>query len=146
MIEIADLARIPMFRDLTPDELERIKHLVFERTFRPGAMLFIEGMQGEVFYLVKRGKVEIRKKRAGVEMVIATLGVGDFVGEMAVLDEEPRSATARVVEETTMLIITRKSFQDILKALPEGAVKILMIILKNVNQRLREANRKLTAD
>jgi len=109
-------------------------------------MLFIEGMQGEVFYLVKRGKVEIRKKRAGVEMVIATLGVGDFVGEMAVLDEEPRSATARVVEETTMLIITRKSFQDILKALPEGAVKILMIILKNVNQRLREANRKLTAD
>lgn len=144
MIETADLARIPLFHDLTPEELESIKHLIFERAYKPGAMLFMEGMQGEVMYLVKQGKVEILKKKDGRDMLIATLGSGDFVGEMAVIDEEPRSASARVSEETILWVLTKKCFQDILQKLPAGAVKILMVVLKNVNQRLREANRKLT--
>jgi CRP/FNR family transcriptional regulator, cyclic AMP receptor protein len=145
MIEIADLARIPMFRDLSADELETIKHLLFERSFKSGTLLFMEGMQGEVFYLVKQGRIEILKKKDGQDIVIATLGPGEFVGEMAVLDNEPRSAAARVSEDSVLLVVTKKCFQEILKLIPACAVKILMFILHTVNQRLREANRRITA-
>lgn len=144
MIEASDLSRIPLFGQLNKEELEAIKHLIFERPFKAGAMLFMEGMQGEVFYLLKQGRVEILKKKDGKDLVIATLGAGETVGEMAVLDDEPRSASCRVAEDSLLLVVTKQSFQDILRLIPSGAVKIIMHILHNVNQRLREANRKLT--
>ena len=143
MIETADLAKISLFRDLSTEELETIRRLMFERTFRAGHTLFMEGMQGEVFYLVKSGRIDILKKRSGRDLPIASLGAGDFVGEMAIIDEEPRSATAKVAEDAELIIVTRKAFAEMMRAIPEGAAKILMAILKIVNRRLRETNRKL---
>lgn len=144
MAEISDLTQISLFRDLSPAELEPVKHLMFEKSFKTGSTLFLEGMKGEVFYIVKQGKVDISKKKGNEEIVIATLGPGEFVGEMSIIDDEPRSATARVAEEAVLLIITKKCFLDIMRATPAGANKMLMTILKIVNQRLRETNRKLT--
>ena len=62
---------------------------------------------------------------------------------MAIIDEEPRSATAKVAEDAELIIVTRKAFAEMMRAIPEGAAKILMAILKIVNRRLRETNRKL---
>lgn len=143
MIESADLARFNIFRELTGEELDRIKRFVFERTFKAGSTLFMEGMQGEVLYLVRSGRIEILKRKGAEDMLIATLGPNDFVGEMSVIDDERRSATARVAEDAELLVVTKKNFQDIIRTLPEGASKILLAILRIVNQRLREANRKL---
>ncbi len=143
MIESADLARFNIFRELTGEELDRIKRFVFERTFKAGSTLFMEGMQGEVLYLVRSGRIEILKRKGADDMLIATLGPNDFVGEMSVIDDERRSATARVAEDAELWVVTKKSFQDIIQTLPEGASKILLAILRIVNQRLREANRKL---
>jgi CRP/FNR family transcriptional regulator, cyclic AMP receptor protein len=145
MIESADLARIVIFQDLPAEDLERIKHLVFERTFKTGSTLFMEGMQGEVLYLVKSGKIEIMKRKGADDMLIATLGPGEFVGEMSVIDNERRSATARVAEDSVLMVITKQVFQDIIRTIPEGASRMLLAIIKIVNRRLREANRKLTA-
>ena len=143
MIETSDLVRVNLFRELSPEELEPVKHLIFERSFKAGSTLFLEGMKGEVFYIVKSGQVEILKKKENEEVHIATLGPGQFVGEMSIIDDEPRSATAKVSEDSLLLIVTKKCFTDIMRATPEGANKILLAMLKIVNQRLRETNRKL---
>lgn len=143
MIESEDLSKFVIFKELTKEELERIKRFVFERTFKAGSTLFMEGMQGEVLYLVKSGKIEILKRKGAEDMLIATLGPDEFVGEMSVIDDERRSATARVAEDAVLVVVTKKSFQDIIRTIPEGASKMLLAILKIVNHRLREANRKL---
>jgi CRP-like cAMP-binding protein len=145
MIETAELGRMSLFKDLSTEELERIKHLMFERSFKPGSTLFLEGMQGEVLYIVRQGRIEILKKKGETDFLIATLGPGDFVGEMSIIDAEPRSATARVAEESTLLVVTRKCFLDIMQTIPGAANKILLTMLKVVNQRLRETNRKLAS-
>jgi len=143
MIETNDLVRVNLFKELSPEELEPVKHLIFERSFKAGSTLFLEGMKGEVFYIVKSGQVEILKKKENEEVHIATLGPGQFVGEMSIIDDEPRSATAKVSEDSLLFIVTKKCFTDIMRATPEGANKILLAMLKIVNQRLRETNRKL---
>jgi CRP/FNR family transcriptional regulator len=143
MIETADLQQISIFKELASSEIEPIKHLIFERTYKAGSTLFLEGMKGEVFYIIKQGKIEILKKKDLQEIHIATLGSGQFVGEMSIIDDEPRSATAKVLEDSVLFIVTKKCFLDIMRATPEGANKILMTMLKIVNQRLRDTNRKL---
>ena len=143
MIETSDLVRVTIFKELSEEELDPVKHLIFERSFKAGSTLFLEGMKGEVFYIVKEGKIDILKKNGGEEVPIATLGPGEFVGEMSIIDDEPRSATAKVSEDSLLLIITKKCFSDIMRATPGGANKILLAMLKIVNQRLRETNRKL---
>ncbi|MDV7395779.1 cyclic nucleotide-binding domain-containing protein, partial [Arthrospira platensis SPKY1] len=77
------------------------------------------------------------------EISITTLKPGDFVGEMSLLDDEPRSAAARVSQDAVLLVVTKRHFQEILKASPEGANKIFIALLKIMSKRLRDTNRKL---
>ena len=143
MVEIEDLKKSYLFKTLTNEEISKIKHLIFEKEYRKGTALFFEGMAGGIMYLVKKGTVEIFVKKAGQEIAIAKLGTGDFVGEMSLIDDEPRSAAARVSENSILMVITRKNFQDILKASPEGANKILIAFLKILSKRLRDTNAKI---
>ncbi|MBN1595901.1 cyclic nucleotide-binding domain-containing protein [candidate division FCPU426 bacterium] len=143
MVEKKDLRRCYLFQELTDAEIERIRPLIFEKEYRGGTVLFFEGMAGGVMYLVKTGKVEIYTKKKGKEITIATLGPGDFVGEMSLIDDQPRSAAARVSGDTVLMVVTKKNFQDILTASPEGANKILIAFLKILSRRLRDTNRKI---
>ena len=145
MVEIEEIKNISIFQDLTDNEIEKIKHLFHEKDYPRGRTLFFEGMSGGIMYLVKSGKIEIFKKIEGEEVLLASLCAGSFLGEMSLFDDEPRSAGARVAENTVLLVITKKNFQGILKISPEGSNKILMSLLKIISQRLRETNRKLSA-
>jgi CRP-like cAMP-binding protein len=85
--------------------------------------------------------VEILKKQPdGSEKMLASLKPGEFLGEMTLIENQPRSATARVAEESTLLIMTKKSFQAMLEKHPQMSVKILLEFLKSANRRLRLAN------
>lgn len=143
MVDLKDLQQIYIFSDLTADELERIKPLIFEKEFRKGTALFFEGMAGGIMYLVKSGQIEIYKRQGSLEIPITTLGPGDFLGEMSLLDDEPRSAAARVSQDAVLLVVTKRHFQEILKASPEGANKIFIALLKIMSKRLRDTNQKL---
>ena len=136
----------PLFSDLTSSELERLGAFIFEKTYAQGSTLFVEGMTGEILYLIRRGKVEILKRMSGAdgqEKVLATLQPGEFLGEMSLIENQPRSATARVAQEAVLLVMTKKSFQSMLEKHPPVAVKILMAFLRTANQRLRLANETL---
>jgi CRP-like cAMP-binding protein len=138
-----ELKKIPLFADLTENEIYQVMKLSFEKKYTEGSTLFVEGMAGEVLYIIKAGAVEIIKKTDKGEVVLSTLGAGEFLGEMSLIDDSKRSATARVAKESTLVVITRKCFTDMLKGDPLITSKLLMHFLKVTAGRLRATDKRL---
>ncbi len=106
------------------------------KVFPAGTVLFKEGETGREMYVIQSGKVKISKQVRGEEQVLAILGPGEFFGEMAILNNKPRSATATVVEESKMLVIDPKTFELLLK----NNIEIAIRMIKKLAQRLQEAD------
>ena len=116
------------------DGLER-----FARDFAAGTVLFEEGQPGDYMYVVQSGEVEIRRMVGETERVLAVLYPGEFLGEMAILNGRPRSATAVVRTPARLLVIEGKTFEAMLRARPE----IAMRIIKTLALRLESANQQV---
>jgi len=112
---------------------------LFRHTVPPGALIFREGEVGDVAYIVDHGRVEIAALRDGRKTVLAHLGPGELFGEMALIDEQVRSATAQAVEETTLIVVQR----DQVRQKIDGADPLLSLFLKVVLDRLRQTTRLL---
>ena len=113
----------------------------FGREFRKGHVLFREGEPGREMFVVQSGKVNITKTVRETEKILATLGPGEFFGEMSLLDGEPRSATVRAETDMRLLVILRRNFQTLLTEVPELTRNILIVL----SRRLREIERTLNA-
>ena len=116
------------------DGLER-----FARDFKAGTVLFEEGQPGDFMYVVQAGEVEIRRQVGETERVLAVLTPGDFLGEMAILNSRPRSASAVVRTDSRLLVIEGKTFEAMLRARPEIALRIIKALalrLENANQQV----------
>src|SRR5712671_853504 len=111
----------------------------FLNHFKKGTVLFSEGDEGEEMYIIQSGKVAIKKRVPHGDTTLAVLEKGDFFGEMAILERLPRSASAEVVEEGDLIVISGEMFGDMIKANPEIAVRML----RKQSIRLRETNRQL---
>ncbi|HWX23861.1 MAG TPA: cyclic nucleotide-binding domain-containing protein [Vicinamibacteria bacterium] len=107
--------------------------------FKKGHVLFHEGDEGDEMFIIQSGKVAIKKKVKDQDALLATLEKGDFFGEMAILERMPRSASAEVVEEGDLIVISGETFGDMIKANPEVAVRML----RKYSIRLRETNKQL---
>ena len=107
--------------------------------FDNGQVLFHEGDEGDDMYIIQSGRVAIKKKVKDGDTTLAVLEKGDFFGEMAILERMPRSATAEVIEEGDLIVISGEMFGDMIKANPEIAVRML----RKQSIRLRETNRQL---
>jgi CRP-like cAMP-binding protein len=111
----------------------------FARDFKAGTVLFEEGQPGDFMYVVTRGEVEIRRKVGETERVLAVLPAGEFFGEMAILNARPRSATAVVRVDSRLLVIEGGTFEAMLRARPEIALRIIKALatrLENANQHV----------
>ena len=97
----------------------------FLKHFSKGTVLFPEGDEGEEMYIIRSGKVAIKKRVAHGEIVVAVLEKGDFFGEMAMLEHIPRTAGAEVVEDGDLIVIGSDVFGDMVKNNPEIAVRML---------------------
>ena len=115
----------------------------FEKAYTKNSTLFVEGMTGEILYVIRTGSVNITKKSGSQEIVLATLKEGEFLGEMSLIDNRPRTATARVAEESNLLVMTKKAFNTLLEKQPSTALKILLFFLKIANERVRKANESI---
>src|SRR5438477_12071263 len=85
----------------------------FGKEFKRGEVLFREGEPGKEMYVIQTGKVNITKKVRDTEKILATLGAGEFLGEMAILNNKPRSAGAVMAEDGKLLVIDPKTFEGI---------------------------------
>jgi CRP/FNR family cyclic AMP-dependent transcriptional regulator len=108
----------------------------FGRNFRAGEVLFREGESGEEMFVIQSGVVRISKNVRGEERPLATMGRGEFIGEMAILNEKPRTATATVVEDAKMLVIGAKT----LEAMIANNSEIALRLIKKLARRLDSAD------
>jgi CRP/FNR family cyclic AMP-dependent transcriptional regulator len=108
----------------------------FTRTFKAGEVVFREGERGHTMFVVRSGHVRISKRVRAVERTLATLGPGEFFGEMAVLSGRPRTATATASDEITLLELDEKRFDAMIRSQAEIAARIL----KKLARRLDDAD------
>ncbi|MFO0559417.1 MAG: cyclic nucleotide-binding domain-containing protein [Polyangiales bacterium] len=139
------LARIHMFQGLTRRSLERIAAIAAEESHPLGTILFRAGDPGDKLFLILEGKVRISRDVPGLgEEALAVIGEGDYFGEMALVDDAPRSADARVHERCKVLVIDKDEMQHLLFLHKEIAYEILWNVVRTLAARLRETNEKMT--
>ena len=132
-------------RGLSAKELRLLAAFSVEELYNRDELIFREGDVGDKLYIILDGKVRINKHIPGVgEEALAILEKGDFFGEMALIDNEPRSADAKAhVNGTTVLTISREVLNEILSVDIESAYQFLSIMCRILTQRLREINLKI---
>jgi CRP/FNR family transcriptional regulator, cyclic AMP receptor protein len=142
---IAQLAKVPLFAGLTPAALELISRVATDESHALGTKVFQHGDIGDKLYVIVEGKIRISREVPGMgEEALAVLGPGAVFGEMALLDEAPRSADARVHERCRLLALPKDAFEDLLFLHKDLAYEVLWSVVRMLTQRLRETNDKLT--
>ena len=132
---LAKLGSVPLFEGLTKRELDSIYRVAKEIEFEPGHDILEEGSTGVGFHLILAGKVDVLvggRKRA-------TLGPGDYFGEMSLIDGAPRSATVRTSSDVRTLALTQWAFLPLLDKLPSIAKKMLV----EMSKRLRALEKSI---
>ena len=132
-------------RGLSAAEMKLLATFSSEERFREGSMIFREGEKGDKLYIVLDGRVRISKFIPGVgEEALTVLDRGDFFGEMALIDDKPRSADAKAHEgDATVLSIDRATLNEILSMDPHAALQFLNLLCRLISRRLREINDKI---
>ena len=111
----------------------------FGKEFPKGTVLFREGEPGKEMFVLQSGKVAISKRVRQLEKVLATLGPGEFFGEMAIISNKPRNATAVVEDDARLLVIDPKTFEGMIRGNSEIAVRMI----KKLAERLSEADAQI---
>ena len=130
-----DLSKLEFFEDFTPEELTKVRALADDVTAEAGAVIIEQGDVGTEAFVLCAGQAGIYVNGHRV----ATIGAGSAVGEMALLDKRPRSATVRAVTDLELLSFQAKDFQDLLETMPKAAGRVIA----QLNEKLREQNQQL---
>jgi CRP/FNR family transcriptional regulator, cyclic AMP receptor protein len=142
---VDQLSRVELFAGLKPEALDLIAKVSSEEAHALGTKIFQHGEVGDKLYLILEGRVRISREVAGMgEEALAVLGPGQVFGEMALLDESPRSADAVVHERCRLLTIPKDGFDDLLFLHKDLAYEVLWSIVRMLVRRLRETTDKLT--
>lgn len=142
---VEQLGNIDLFSGLKPEALELIAKVATEETHAQGTKIFQHGDTGDKLYLIIEGRVRISRDVPGMgEEALAVLGPGQVFGEMALLDESPRSADARVHERCRLLTLPKDGFDDLLFLHKDLAYEVLWSVVRLLVVRLRETTDKLT--
>ena len=141
------LDAVPMFAGLTtPDAFARLSEIVVERSVRAGEVVFHKGDTGSELFIVRRGSVSVNLPLAdGHRYHLTTFTDGHFFGDMAFLDQQPRSADAVAVTDTELFVLSRARYEELAKANPGLAVEILRNLCREMAVRLRYSNSELRA-
>jgi CRP-like cAMP-binding protein len=134
------LGRVPAFEQLGAAELAAVAAVVVPRSFAAGEAVFREGDASNTCYLVRSGRARaIREHTDGRQITLATFGTGDIFGELAMFDDELRSATIEATERLSVLAILGPDMRRLMREHSEIAVKLAVSLVR----RLRDANERL---
>ena len=133
------LRRIPLFAKLSPRELRIVDGLVHQREYPAEEVIFDEGEEGQAIYIVIEGEVFIGRQGMGEAGCIAIIGPGGYFGDMALLDNMPRTAQARATKATSLAVYFREDFLALMETHARIASKIALQLARTMGQRLRNA-------
>ena len=134
------LKQMPLFRHLTYREIIRVLNVTEVKEFAPGADIIKEGTFGEELYILLRGKVRVHKNDAFITYLLP----GSHIGEMALVDRIPRSASATAEDASRLLILRRREFYEIVRKDPSLSVKLLWSFVQVLAERLRKTTAELS--
>jgi HEAT repeat protein len=142
MERILFLRRVPLFADLSPDELKQVALVTSELSFSQSEMLARQGEAGDEMYVILEGEIEVSVDgTAGNREVLARRGPGEVVGEMSIISHEPRMASLIAASDLRILRIAQKEFEGILRERPQTGLAVMRVLIK----RLKEAQPTETA-
>ncbi len=134
------LAGVPVFSTLERDDLERIAQFAVPRRFDPGEVVFREGDASDTCYVVREGRARaIRTHRDGRAITLATFGPGDIFGELALFEDELRSATVEAIEPTSAVAVLGPDMRRLMSEHAEISARLVIAL----GRRLRETNERL---
>jgi diguanylate cyclase (GGDEF)-like protein len=134
------LARVPLLHELGQEELEAIASLTRRERFRSGTDIVEIGAPGRSLYLIVDGLVQVIYPSTTGDFELARLGAGDFFGEMALLNDKPRSATVRALCPVDVLTLDREDFRRLVAETPGIALRILAAL----STRIRNADEQIS--
>jgi CRP-like cAMP-binding protein len=135
------LGRVPAFSTLEPADLQRIAELALPRRFEPGEVVFREGDASDTCYVVREGHARaVRTHGDGRTITLATFGPGDIFGELAMFEDERRSATIEAIDPTSVVGVLGPDMRRLMKQHPEIAARLVIAL----GRRLREMNERLS--
>ena len=138
------LKKVSLFEGLTGPQLAKVAAQLVERSVPAGQHIFKEGEAGDEFYMVLGGKVRISKMVQGIgEEALAILEAGAYFGEMALVDDTPRSADALAHSSCTLGVLKRDAFDQLMFMDKEIAYSVLWTFVRTLSKRLRETNDKI---
>lgn len=134
------IRRVPLFSLLTTDQAQSIADSVVKRRFKRGELIVEQGTKSNALFILLNGRARVlTADTRGREVILAVLQLGDYVGEMSLIDNEPHSATVRAEVQTDMLVLGRNEFS---RCLPESS-SLSYAILRGLVARLRNADRQI---
>jgi CRP-like cAMP-binding protein len=136
------LIQIPIFQDLNNRELRTIKRILHQREYKKNEVIFNQGDVGLGMYIIVKGTVEI--VRGTAKHMLAELNDGDFFGELALLDDSPRSATSVSKTPCKMLCFFKPELLDLINRDPGLGSKILFKLAWTIGERLKSTNEQVS--
>lgn len=139
------LHSISIFSTLNEEEVQRIAAACVERSYPASEIIFVEHTEGDELYMILEGEVGIQIELANEDdaMPLLTLGPGDVFGELSVVDDAPRSATARTFTDSHVLVLKKRDFDHLIESDHHLGFKVMREVAKLVSRRVRATNQKI---
>lgn len=135
------LRTVPIFAELSEVDIQALARLTTRRRYPKDTVVFFENEQGDTLFMILEGRVRVTiLGDDGREVILSVLGPGDFFGEIALLDNEPRSATAIAAEDSELLLLQRNEFQGAMSENPSISGALIRVL----SARLRRANHQIS--
>ncbi len=135
------LRTVPIFAELSEADLEKLTGLASRKRYPKDGVVFFENEAGDSLFMIADGRIKVTiLGDDGREIILSVLGSGEFFGEMALLDNEPRSATTIAAEDSELLCLSRPDFEGVLRENPA----IMATLIKVLTSRLRHANHQIS--
>jgi CRP/FNR family transcriptional regulator len=135
------LAHVPVLSTLERPDLERIAALAVPRQFEPGQVVFREGDESDTCYIVRSGRARaVREHTGGRTITLASFGPGEFFGELALFEDERRSATVEAIEQTSVVAVLGPDMRRLMVEHPGISARLVIAL----GRRLRETNERLS--
>ena len=140
MVSAELFRQVPLFSGLEDEDLASLISVASRRKYPKDGVIFFEHDVGDALFLILSGRVKVTiLSDDGREIILAMLSDGDFFGEMSLLDNEPRSATAIALQETEMVVLHQRDFLSIVEKRPGVLIDLLSVL----SSRLRKANQQI---
>ena len=138
MDRILFLKRVPLFATLSPTDLKQVAAIASEEVFPDGEVIAYRGEQGDAMFVIVSGEVRVCIENDGVETELARRRPGEYVGELSIVNREPRNATLIAAGDVRALCIDQKTFEGLIRERPEVSLFIIQVL----SRRLKELMEK----